>query len=54
MKFLLGDTPVDTVSANIEIRANHIVPVWLIVYGVIVGGIGILLIFLLVKRAQDK
>ena len=54
MKFILGDTPVDTVSANIEIRANHIVPIWLIIYGMVVGGIGVLLIFLLVKRTQAK
>jgi len=54
MKFILGDTPIDTVSANIEIRANHIMPIWLIIYGVIVGGIGLLLIFLMVKRAQAK
>jgi len=54
LKFLLGDTPVDTVSADIEIRANHIVPIWLIVYGVIVGGIGMLLIFFMAKRAQDN
>ncbi len=54
MKFILGDTPVDTVSADIEIRANHIVPIWLVVYGVIVGGIGLLLIFVMVKRAQAK
>lgn len=53
MKFILGDSPIDTMSADIEIRANHVVPVWLIVYGVIVGAIGILLMFYAVKRGQD-
>lgn len=54
MKFILGDTPLDTVSADIEIRANHIIPIWLVIYGVIVGAIGLLLIFVMVKRGQDK
>lgn len=52
MKFILGDSPIDTMSADIEIRANHIVPVWMIVYGVIVGVIGILLMFYAIKRSQ--
>ncbi len=50
MKFILGDTPIDTMSANIEIRANHIMPIWLIIYGAIVGTIGILLLFLAAKQ----
>jgi len=50
MKFILGDTPIDTMTADIEIRANHIVPVWLIVYGVIVGVVGVLLLFFAAKR----
>lgn len=50
MKFILGDTPIDTMSANIEIRANHIMPVWLIIYGAIVGAIGMLLLFLAAKQ----
>lgn len=53
MKFILGDSPIDTMTANIEIRANHIVPVWLIVYGVIVGGAGIVLLFFAAKRGNS-
>ena len=53
MKFILGDTPIDTMTANVEIRANHIMPVWLIIYGVIVGVIGLLLMFFAVKRGQS-
>lgn len=51
MKFILGDSPVDTVNAQIEIRANHVMPIWMIVYGVIVGVIGIVLMFVAIKRS---
>jgi len=50
MKFILGDSPIDTMTADIEIRANHVMPVWLIVYGVIVSIVGVLLIFFAAKR----
>lgn len=50
MKFILGDTPIDTMTADIEIRANHIMPVWLIIYGVIAGTVGMLILFFAAKR----
>lgn len=53
MKFILGDSPIDTMTADVQIRANHVVPVWMIVYGVIIGGIGILLMFYAIKRGQN-
>lgn len=53
MKFILGTTPIDTMTANVEIRANHIVPVWLIVYGIVVGAVGILMLFFAAKRSGN-
>ncbi len=50
MKFTLGTTPIDTMTANIEIRANHVMPVWLIVYGIFVGAVGLILLFFAAQR----
>jgi hypothetical protein len=48
----LGDTPVDSITATIGIQRNRIMTSWYIVYAVIVGALGVGLLFLSARRAS--
>ncbi len=45
LEVALGEGNLDTISVGIDIRRNHILPLWFIVYGGVIGVIGLLLLF---------
>jgi hypothetical protein len=41
----LGEGTLDSISVDVDIRRNHILPTWFIVYGAVIGVIGVLIFF---------
>jgi hypothetical protein len=51
LEVALGEGDLDTISVGVDLRRNHVMPMWFIVYGVVMAVIGGIILFLSAKRA---
>lgn len=51
LEVVLGEGDLDSISVDVDLRRNHVMPMWFIVYGVVMGVIGVIILFLSAKRA---
>lgn len=40
----LGEGTLDSININIDVRRNHVTPIWFVIYAVVVGAIGVLIL----------
>ena len=50
LEIAMGEGTIDSVSIAVDIRRNHVLPTWFVVYSVIVGIIGGLILYLSLKK----
>lgn len=53
LEIAIGEGTLDTIGVNVNVRRNHIVPVWFIIYGVVIGVFGFLILFLRLRKRRS-
>lgn len=51
LEVALGEGTLDTISVDVDIRRNHILPTWFIIYGAVIGVLGIIIFFLRFRKS---
>lgn len=54
LEILLGEGNLDTISVDVTIRRNHVLPTWFIIYGAIVGILGIIILIFRYRKPLGK